>query len=438
MTPEWLNAIGVLLSGAIIGFMFFYVSMQKKNAKAAKSPELIDLEAKRDALIAKLKEIDEVGGTTEERARLEGEAADVLRQLDIWSAAAKPPLSKQQEPTPTQSGGSAAAVQNAGGGAMRGFLWGIGSAAVVAGLVIFVFNQSKARGAGEPASGGSGMQPATAQMQQQEQPDDELRTLEAAVQQKPDDVAVRDKLVKAYMDREKFDAAFEQASAVLQRAPNDAPALTYQAIVRIAMGETELASKQLELATTSDPKLTQAWVALAWSYLQTGRGEQAAKAIDSAVKERPEEATHLRTAFEKMKAESAQKAQGAAPHPVMPAANADNANANPSANASGAVHITLKMAGGVAVPPSGVIFIIARDGKSVGPPSAVKRIELGAFPISVDLTGADSMMGQPLPSSMRIEVRIDTDGNAMTHEPGAPSASKDGVAAGDSVTLTLK
>ena len=55
----------------------------------------------------------------------------------------------------------------------------------------------------------------------------------------------------------------------------------------------------------------------------------------------------------------------------------------------------------------------------------------------VDLTAADSMMGQPLPLKMHIEVRLDTDGNAMTKEPTDLVAGKDGVALGDALALSL-
>jgi len=47
-------------------------------------------------------------------------------------------------------------------------------------------------------------------------------------------------------------------------------------------------------------------------------------------------------------------------------------------------------------------------------------------------------MGQPLPKSVRVEARLDGDGNVMTRAPDDPAAAKDGVALGDSVTLTLK
>lgn len=416
MSADWLTATGMLLSGAIVGFMFFYVASRKQSAASVPQASRIDLEAKRDVLIVQLRELEDTGGTAEERARLEGEAAEVLRELD---AAGAPALAM---PSREKSGGAAAALQKDRSG-LKGFVWGAGSAAAIALLITFVMTSAKPK---EPMQQAAPMQSAGAQSQQS---DPQLRTLEVAVQAQPDNVSLRNDLAKAYIDRENLVRAFEEASAVLQRAPGDARALTYQAIVRLAMGEAEPASKQLEIATKNDPQLVDAWVALAWSYIQIGKVSDADNAIESAVKQHPEDETRFREVLGKMKAQLA-----ATPASTRNVATAPSA----PAGSGGGVHITLALAAGVTAPPSGVIYVVVRDAQAGGPPSAVKRIGLGAFPMDVELTSADSMMGQPLPASMRIEARIDTDGNAMTRESGAPSASKDGVGAGEKITLTLQ
>jgi hypothetical protein len=48
------------------------------------------------------------------------------------------------------------------------------------------------------------------------------------------------------------------------------------------------------------------------------------------------------------------------------------------------------------------------------------------------------MMGQQLPQRVRLEARVDSDGNAMTKDPSDLAASQDGVAVGSSVNLTLR
>src|SRR5436853_585063 len=79
-----------------------------------------------------------------------------------------------------------------------------------------------------------------------------------------------DDLAKAALDREDFPEVARQTQYVLQRAPNDARALTYQALVRIAMGQNQEAAQMLTRATQSDPNLLDAWVATAWVRAQGG------------------------------------------------------------------------------------------------------------------------------------------------------------------------
>ena len=49
------------------------------------------------------------------------------------------------------------------------------------------------------------------------------------------------------------------------------------------------------------------------------------------------------------------------------------------------------------------------------------------------------MMGQPLPATVRIEARLDSDGDAMTKNPSDPHAVQDGVATnGTKISLALQ
>src|SRR5207244_8070367 len=138
-------------------------------------------------------------------------------------------------------------------------------------------------------------------------------------------------------------------------------------------------------------------------------------------------------------------AQAAEPPPDPPpiegpgAAGAGAMTAAPAASSSPeAVHVTLALAAGMAPPQQGIIYVIARAaGVSAGPPAAVKRMPLSTFPLTFDVSSADSMMGQPLPPKIHLEARIDSDGDAMTRDPKDPAAVADNVATGSSTTLTL-
>ena len=60
-------------------------------------------------------------------------------------------------------------------------------------------------------------------------------------------------------------------------------------------------------------------------------------------------------------------------------------------------------------------------------------------PLDIDLSAADSMMGQPLPATIRIEARIDSDGDPLTKNPSDPHAVQDGVATnGSKVSMALQ
>src|SRR5436853_7407054 len=127
MTTDWLSAIGILLAGLIVGFMFVYASMRKKQ-ETSDDLDRRDLEAKRDALIAQLRADDLAPN---ERTRIEREAADVLRALDQNGA---PPSAGPAIPA------KAGAPPVAKSSAVAGFLWGAGS---VAALVLIAWFATK-------------------------------------------------------------------------------------------------------------------------------------------------------------------------------------------------------------------------------------------------------------------------------------------------------
>jgi tetratricopeptide (TPR) repeat protein len=386
MTTDWLSAIGILLSGLVIGFMFVYASMRKRQD--VDDLDRRDLAATRDALIEQLRAGDL---SPDERARIEHEAAAVLRALDRNVA---PPPPAATPPVPSTKSSSA----------LAGFLWGAGSVAAVFLLGWYVTKSATPKTTA----------PAPAQQPQA------LEQLEASVKSNPNDNEARIELAKAYLDRENLMGVFEQTTAVLAKNPNEPRAQTYQAIVRMAMGQQDQAKKLLDSATATDPKLTDAWVALAYLRLQQGDKDGGTRAIEEAIKQHPEDEPRLRNILAQMT--QPKTSGGQAPSPVQ--------------SSGPAIHVTINLAPGART--NGVLFVYAREaGQTAGPPAAVKRVDVASFPMTVELTASDSMLGTPLPAKMRIEARLDADGNAMTKDPSDPTDAKDGVALGDSVTLTL-
>ncbi|HYU26672.1 MAG TPA: tetratricopeptide repeat protein [Thermoanaerobaculia bacterium] len=431
MNVDWLSAVAMLLSGLIGGFMIVY-SMRPRDEKS--DLEMRDLEAKRDALLAALRaDVD----SPEERAKLERETADVLRALDDRSKKRLRGTATPAAPPPAPARGSS----------FKGFAWGAGSVLVLVGIGYFVAQSAKPKEE-MPAQQASAMAPNAAG---QQPPDPALQSLEQAVQKTPTDLGLRTELAKAYLDRENMMATYEQTQYVLERSPKDARALTYQSIVRIAMGQVDSARQMLDTATKSDPDLIDAWVAMAWADTIGGKDAEAQQAIDEATKHHPDQKERLAALLARMRQD--QKATAAklpANHPAVPPPPTETSASTPApqpatpapaapAASGGSVKVTLQLAPGKTIPPNAVIWLMARDaGTSSGPPLAVKRVAIGAFPVTVDFGAADSMMGQPLPAKMRIDARVDSHGNPMVHDPNDPAAAQDGVANGSSVTLTLK
>jgi hypothetical protein len=192
------------------------------------------------------------------------------------------------------------------------------------------------------------------------------------------------------------------------------------------MGQRDGAAEMLQHAIKSDPQLIDAYVALAWDDIQSGKTSEAEAQIAEAARRHPDQKARLDDVLSKMKEQAKNPPPAAAPAPAAPATG-------PS------VHVTLTLAGTNAS-PNAVLYVIARAaGQTAGPPAAVKRIANPTFPLDIDLSAADSMMGQPLPANIRIEARLDSDGDAMTKNPSDPHAVQDGVATnGAKVALVLK
>jgi tetratricopeptide (TPR) repeat protein len=406
---DWLPALSVLAAGLVVGFVFLRrIQVRGGPAPAVGQPlEARDLLARRDALIAQLRELEDLAAKREpsqlarERWELEHEAARVLRQLDRVAAtrSARVPVHSRAAPP--------VSPQRA---AWRGFLWGTGTAAVV-GLLLFLVS----RLATERVQGGSptgGDTPPTAASA-----DPILSALRLAVQRNPDDIDARLKLARAALARQQMMEAFEQTRGVLERAPGHPLALSYEALVHLEMGQARIAESMLEQALATDPNLLEAYVNLTLVYVRMGRRDAARAAIEEAARRHPSRATSLRLLWSELRAQAAQATEAARRAPSA------------GRSVSGSVALAPGFEG--QVPADAVVFIIVRrQGVIGGPPVAAKRLPASAFPASFELSAADSMLGADLPDRIHIEARVDHDGNAATRDPGALTAVRDGVLLG--------
>lgn len=424
---DWYGAGAMLLAGIIIGVLVLY---RMKRRSDVLDPETHELEGRRNELVRQLRELHDAGGSEEERKRLERETANVLRTIDTRdSRRAQATTAKQAAPETLARRAS-----------MQGFAWGVASVALLGGLGWYV--SQKAQPKADPSQSSMAGQSGTIQ-QAAPKSDPALQEMEAAVAKDPNNLPRRDELARAYLDRENLMAVFDQTQFVLQRTPDDPRALTYQALVRIAMGQVDNSETMFARAIKADPKFLDAYVGLAWAQITAGKAALAEQTVQAAIKQHPEEQARLTDALAKMKQQAAAQPPSPKKHPPVdgpdrsaPAMAQMPAGSNTPMETP--THVTVQLAAGRTLPSTGIIFIIARSaGVTSGPPVAVKRLPLTAFPLQIDLSSADSMTGEPLPPVMRLEARVDSDGNPMTHDPKDPVAMLDQVPQGSKVQLTL-
>lgn len=465
---DWTLPIAMLLGGLVIGTIVAII-VSRRSAKTRKDDapleanshelEVRDLGAKRDSLFDQLRELDDTSAKRDadqlavERYELELEAARTLRRLDELTGRHAP---SRRGATAAKAAAAAPAVEAetvvvAPASPLRGFLWGIGSAAAIVALVFFVAKSADERGDGGSMTGnipgGGGMQSGEGAPA-----DPDLQQLLSRVQSNPNDLDLRNELAFQQLMREQLMGVFETTQFVLERRPGDPVAMTYQSVVRLAMGQSAEAEQMLKRAIEARPDLLDARVYLSLTYAQLGRYDEAKAAIDEAIRLSPAEADRLRQLWSQIEA---QKAAGPPPStagkkddphagialPPMSGEGAQPApdmSARPSSDPR-AVRGTLTLAAGGNVPRGAAVFLIVRAaGSKGGAPVAVARVDASSFPLPFEVSLANSMMGQPLPDSMLIEARVDLDGNPMTRDAGAPSGAADKVAAGSSgVTIDL-
>lgn len=120
-------------------------------------------------------------------------------------------------------------------------------------------------------------------------PSAELAQLEAAVNANPDNIEMRLALARQFLMTDRLMEVYAHTEHILQRDPQNAAALTYQSIVRLAMGETDTALSMVQRALEQDPDFIDAYVQLALIHANAGRTADAEKAMRDAMARHPEE-----------------------------------------------------------------------------------------------------------------------------------------------------
>jgi cytochrome c-type biogenesis protein CcmH len=434
-------ALGLILGGALVWWM-------RRSAAPGAAPvtepllDVRDLEERRDALFEQLRELDDTAAkrTPEQLAReryaLELDAARVLQRLAALEGAPAP----KGVPAPGAASPSAAREQAPSGflaerPALRGFLWGTASMGFVAALVFLVVQAATPRQEGE---GVTGTTPQFGGGAAQEPPDAEEAALRAAVAKDPGDVEARLELARVCLGRQDMMGVWEQTQAVLQKEPGHPRALSYQALVRLAMGQSQVALDMLKDAVARAPDLLEPHLHLALVQLRLGQSKEAEATMVEAERRFPQQAPMLKRLMAEMRERAA--AEGEAPqfegdpHAGVGEPGAAGGGARAEAAPAGpGIEGVLELDASVAgqVPAGSLVFVTVRPvGVEGGPPVAVKRLTPPSFPARFAIGPGDSMMGGELPPKVRIEARVDPDGDPLTRSPSDPSARVDSVDSG--------
>lgn len=437
---SWTPPLVVLALGAVAGAVVVAARARRQGAHEAPTvpSHNSDLQRRYDALIRRLAE----GASPEERAEIEIEAATVLREMETGKAPGAAHAESRPSAAPAteaEAGESAPPAPARPASAWAGFAYGVLTMSVLGGLFYFASQGSTERSEGGSPTGGNTMGSAAGAPQTSAAEDANLKALEEAVRKSPTDIAQRIELVRAYLQRRDLMQVFDQTKAVLEIEPGNPYALTYQALVRVAMGQAPQAETMLVEVIKKNPGIEDAYIHLAIARLQLGNKKGAEEAIQAGQKQFPEDKEQLAQVFAQISAPSAEGgAEVPAEHPeVPPPAMGEGSGAAPALSSAQLV-VVVDLPRGVTVPAGAILFVIVREaGLESGPPSAVKRVPATNFPITVTISEKDSMAGEGLPGLVRIDARVDRDGDPLSKDPQDPAATEENVRPGGSQVLMV-
>jgi tetratricopeptide (TPR) repeat protein len=469
MEGIWLPGLIVLGVGLVAGAVLAWRLRRGGTASSSADTKLRigDLEARREELYRRLRE----GGITgDERATLELAAARVLRELDQLGVSSERPAGLPEGGASGEAGegGTAAAHAHDHPGprsrwsGLVGFAAGVAVAGLV-GLLIYWAGRDAAPGERAAPAPMAGPVDPNAELPPDHPPvnggptEDETERIAALNQrltEDPTDLMARKELSLVQLSAGMYVDAFESASEVLGDNPDDPDGLFVQGVVRLTMGQNEQAIDLFDRVLAGHPDHLQALAYRGLGLYQSGQGERAVDTWEMGLEMAGGQSPQFEALLQMAEQQPVPVAAERPPHPVagqgvgevrQPAARtaAPEAPAAPAASpgvaaaSSGSVYpVRIELAAGSTPSPGAVLFVALRSGAG-GPPAAVRRIASPGFPLEIELSQSDSMMGAALPESGLLTARLDSDGSVTTRSPGDLAAEMQ-VTVGQGVTLILQ
>lgn len=445
MSGDWLPVLVVLGIGALAGLFvaWRYARSSSTSRSADEELRLADLKGRRDELYARLRRSDNEA----DRRVLEDQAARVLRELDTLRD--EPPESAGESGVSAPQSSSPPPATR-GHPMLVGFLGGAAMIGLVAVLVFFALRDA------EPDRS-DGMPSATQPMGEEHPPavlppevQSQIDALRRRVEDDPGDIMARKRLALGLLTAEQFFEAFEVAGEILSRRPDDPDGLYVQGMVRMTMGQDDLAMESLNRVLEQYPNHVLALAGRGMVFMRQGDREAAVLVWERAL----EAAGGSHADLEQLLAIARDPANmppggsvdvGSPPsgtgseEPQAPSvgladapAGAEGIESPPRPDSFG---VRIVLAAGVAVPRGATLFVFLREGEQ-GPPSAVRRVQDPVFPLDLSLGPDDAMLGRALPTEGIVSARLDVDGSASTR--GAEDLLAEGAArVGASLQLVL-
>ena len=447
---DWGAPLAVLAAGLGLGALLLW---RARRGGVAPGPPVVvpldvrDLAGKRDSLVQQLREFDDTtvrwtADLSRERYTLELKLARVLLALE--EHARVPPKSRKTARSVRRVGGGGGAPLAPSAAhresllprsAPRGFLWGAGTAAAFGFLLLLVARGVQPRAAGGSVTGDTPVDRASSRPSAPVVTDGEEARVRAALARDPADLDAHLDLARVRLAQRDLRAVWAETQYVLEHAPGNPRALSYQALVWFARGETDRALDMLNRVVAEAPDLLEAYGYLAFIYVRTGRDAESQAVVAEVTRRFPTPGAEFARRAREMRQQIAAGSSAG-----VGSAQARAAGGQRPASVRG-VTLILELDSSLQaqVSPGSVVFVTVREaGVERGAPAAVKRLAAVAFPIIVSIDETDSMAGAALPAEMRIEARVDADGDPLTRSASEPSARVDRIKAGASgVRLVL-
>ena len=367
-----------------------------------------DLLARREALYAQLRELDDTRDKVDddlyerERGALLHSAATVLRALD--------------EPEPAAP---VAPVAGPGWAARHpkfvAIVYGVTAAALVLAFKSALDESTHTRAQGESITGGNGGMSAPAEpgaLPPAVQA--ELDGLAASAKADPKDIGAQDAYAHALIGAGQVMAAWKVSEAVVTLQPDDPEARVHQAVTLLHIGDEAMATKLLDKVLADHPDQGEALGYRGALYAQHGDRAAAVGAWERGKVADPTQAdvfNQLIAGVDQIIAQSAANSSaggGGAPTPA------------PVAEGPPEFTGEVRLPEGVAN-NGGTLFLYVRaEGVQSGPPLRVKRLP-AQFPVTFSIGAADSPMGGSLPTgNVQISAPIQAGGAGVVLELRPP------------------